>query len=212
MTGPGIEEKNMIKNFVFDMGQVMIRWSPEIYMDHGNLTEEDRALLLREVFRSVEWVQLDRGSISLEEGAAAMRSRLPARLHDAVWDFGIDWYRFPMVPMPGMADLVRELKAKGYGIYLLSNCSRPLRQHFHRIPGIEAFDGVFISSEHRLLKPQHEIFEKFFRTFALKPEECFFVDDAVVNIEGALECGMEGALFRGDSEELRTELMRRNLL
>lgn len=202
----------MIKNMVFDMGQVLIRWSPEIYMAYGNFTEEDRSLLLREVFRSVEWVQLDRGSISAEEGAAAMRSRLPEYLHDAVWEYGINWYRFPLVPMPGMADLVRELKQKGYGIYLLSNCSRPLRQHFHRIPGIEVFDGVFISSEHRLLKPQHEIFEKFFAAFALKPEECFFVDDAVVNIEGAWECGMEGALFRGDAGELRKELVRRKLL
>ena len=202
----------MIRNIVFDMGKVMIRWAPEIYMSHGELAQEDRTLLLKEVFRSVEWVQLDRGSLSLEEAYAAMCSRLPERLHKAAWELGIDWYRWPMVPMPGMAQLVRELKGKGYGIYLLSNCSRPLRQHVHRIPGIEVFDGIFISSEHRLLKPQHEIFEKFFDTFGLKPEECFFVDDAVTNIEGALECGMEGVVFRGDADALQAELVRREIL
>lgn len=202
----------MIRNVVFDMGQVLLRWQPEYYLSQGRFSEEDRALLLKEVFRSVEWVQLDRGSISLEDAAAAMRSRLPGRLHQAVWDYGIDWYRWPMVPMHGMADLVHELKGKDYGIYLLSNCSLPLRQHVHRIPGIEVFDGIFISSEHRLLKPQHEIFEAFFQTFGLKPEECYFVDDAVTNIEGALECGMEGFVFRGDAEELRTELVRRKIL
>ena len=159
----------MIRNIVFDMGQVLIRWQPEYYLSQGSFSEEDKALLLKEVFRSVEWVQLDRGSISLEAGAAAMGSRLPEHLRSAVWEYGIDWYRFPMVPMPGMADLVRELKAKGYGIYLLSNCSLPLRQNYHRIPGLEVFDGVFISSEYRLLKPQHEIYEKFLAAFCLEP-------------------------------------------
>lgn len=202
----------MIKNIVFDMGQVLIRWQPEYYLSQGSFSEEDKALLLKEVFRSVEWVQLDRGSISLEAGAAAMRSRLPEHLHNAVWDYGIDWYRHPMVPMPGMAELARELKGKGYGIYLLSNCSLPLRQHIHRIPGIEVFDGIFISSEHRLLKPQHEIFEKFFASFGLKPEECFFVDDAVTNIEGALECGMPGTVFREDAGLLRQELKEKGIL
>ena len=117
----------MIRNIVFDMGQVMIRWQPEYYLGQGSFSVEDKEKLLKEVFRSVEWVQLDRGSITLEEAAAAMRSRLPEHLHDAVWEYGIDWYRWPLVPMPGMADLVRELKEKGYGIYLLSNCSLPLR-------------------------------------------------------------------------------------
>ena len=202
----------MIRNIVFDMGQVLIRWDPEYYMDQGRIPEADRALLRREVFRSVQWVQLDRGSISLEEGHAAMCRRLPERLHSAAWKYGIDWYSFPMVPMPGMEELVRELKGKGYGIYLLSNCSRPLRENLHRLPGAEVFDGFFVSSEHRLLKPQHEIFEKFFDTFHLAPEECFFVDDAVTNIEGALECGMEGFVFREDAAEFRRELTCRGIL
>lgn len=202
----------MIRNIVLDMGQVMIRWQPEYYLSQGNFTEEERELLLKEVFRSVEWVRLDRGSISLEEGAAAMRSRLPEHLHGAVWDNAIDWYRWPIVPMPGMAELVRELKEKGYGIYLLSNAAIRMRENAPRIPGIEVFDGLFFSSEHRLLKPQHEIYETFFETFGLKGEECFFVDDAVVNIEGALECGMSGFVFRGSAEELRADLIRRNIL
>ena len=61
----------MIKNIVFDMGQVMIRWNPEYYLDQGQFSEGDRAKLLKEVFRSVQWVHLDRGSITLEAAAAA---------------------------------------------------------------------------------------------------------------------------------------------
>lgn len=202
----------MIRNIVFDMGQVLIRWNPARYLEQGNFSDQDRELLMKEVFRSVEWVQLDRGSITLEAAAAAMRSRLPEHLHEAVWTHGINWYGWPIDPMPGMADLARELKAKGYRVYMLSNCSIPLRENVHRIPGTEVFDGFFVSSEHVLLKPQHEIYEKFFEVFDLKPEECFFIDDAVANIEGALVCGMPGAVFRGDADLLRQELKENEIL
>lgn len=202
----------MTKNIVFDMGQVLIRWKPEYYLSLGNFSEEDKALLLKEVFRSVEWVQLDRGSITMEAAAERMRARLPEHLHAAVWDYGIDWYRHPMVPMPGMADLVRELKGKGYGIYLLSNCSLPLRHHFHRIPGSEVFDGILVSSEHCMIKPQRDIFEKLFETFSLVPEECFFIDDSMANVEAALERGMPGTIFRDDAALLREELIEKGIL
>lgn len=202
----------MTKNIVFDMGQVLIRWKPEYYLAQGQFSEEEKAMLLKEVFRSVEWVQLDRGCISLEEAAAKMRSRLPAHLHDAVWDYCINWYAHPMVPMPGMAELVRELKGKGYGIYLLSNCSLPLRQHFHRIPGSEVFDGILVSSEHCMIKPQRDIFEKLFETFSLVPRECFFIDDSMANVEAALERGMPGTIFRDDVLLLRQELKENGIL
>ena len=57
----------MIKNVVFDMGQVLIHFCPELYIERLGVNEEDSKLLLREVFRRVEWVQLDHGTISEEE-------------------------------------------------------------------------------------------------------------------------------------------------
>lgn len=202
----------MIKNIIFDMGQVMIRWQPALLIEHLNLSEEEQNLIFREVFQSVEWVQLDRGTISEADAAEAMCRRLPEKLHPAAQTMVKDWWKRPLVPMPGMAELAGELKGKEYGVYLLSNASIRLREYFHRIPGSEHFDGVLVSAEHKLLKPQHEIYETLFATFSLKPEECFFVDDAVVNIEGALVCGMEGFVFRGDADALRKELTRRNIL
>ena len=202
----------MIRNVIFDMGQVMIRWQPALLIEHLNLSEEAQALIFREVFQSVEWVQLDRGTITEADAAEAMCRRLPEHLHAAAETMVMDWWKRPLVPMPGMAELAKELKEKGYGVYLLSNASIRLPAYFHRIPGSEYFDGFLVSAEHKLLKPQHEIYEKLFDTFNLKPEECFFVDDSVANIEGALVCGMEGFVFRGDANALRQELTRRHIL
>lgn len=202
----------MIKNIIFDMGQVLIRWQPDLLIAHLELSKEDEALVLREVFQSVEWVQLDHGTISETDAAKAMCGRLPEYLHDAARTLVMDWWKRPLVPMPGMAELVGELKGKGYGIYLLSNAGTSLRTYFPRIPGSEHFNGLLVSSEEKLLKPQHEIYKTLFARFGLNPEECFFIDDSPANIEGALCCGMAGTIFRGDVSRLRKEMNAAGIL
>lgn len=196
----------MIQNLVFDMGQVLIRWQPRQFTAKYGFAEADEALLVQELFQSVEWVRLDRGTISEAEAAARVCGRLPQRLHGAVEEIVFSWWRRPLVPVEGMAELLRELKENGYGIYLLSNASLALRRYFPRIPGAECFDGLVVSAEERLLKPQHEIYEVLLRRYSLSPESCFFVDDLPANVEGAQNVGMQGAVFRGDVNRLRREL------
>jgi putative hydrolase of the HAD superfamily len=91
-------------------------------------------------------------------------------------------------------------------VYLCSNATSTLHQYFDRIPGSECFDGKIVSADVRLLKPQHEIYEKLFETFGLKPEECFFIDDSPLNIDGAYAVGMPAVLFRDDMAKLRADL------
>lgn len=73
----------MIKNIVFDMGNVLIRFDPELFMDRYSLTGEDRKLIRNEVFRSVEWIMLDRGVIDEEIAEQRILPLLPERLHGA---------------------------------------------------------------------------------------------------------------------------------
>ena len=125
--GRGEGFHRMIKNIVFDMGGVLINFDAERYAARFAPNPADRALLRRELFRSVEWIQMDRGSITDEQAATAVCSRLPRHLHAAVRDILDNWHQ-DIPPMDGICDLVAELKAEGYGIYLLSNtCAR-----FHR--------------------------------------------------------------------------------
>ena len=201
----------MIKNVVFDMGQVLIHWSADVYLSCYDLSEEDRQLLRTELFQSVEWVQLDRGSISEDEALDTICCRIPRRLHNIAEELVTGWWRKPMKPVDGMAELIARLKCAGYGIYLLSNAGLPLRTYFRWIPGASYFDGLLISSEEKLLKPQQEIYKALFERFDLKPEECFFIDDNPLNVEGAACCGMAGTVFRGDVERLRRELRNAGL-
>ena len=196
----------MIKNIVFDMGQVLIRFDREVFLDHAGVTDpEDRKLLLREVFLSLEWARMDRGSLTDAEAAEIICRRVPERLHDAVVKLVSFWDR-PILEIPGMYELVEELKNKGYGIYLLSNAS--LRQHDYwpRIPASRFFDGTVVSADVKLVKPQPEIYLLLLMKFSLRAEEGFFVDDAVLNAEAAYACGMQTAVFHDDAAELRGKL------
>ena len=145
--------------------------------------------------------------ISEEEATDAVCARIPRRLHNIAEELITEWWRQPMRPVDGMAELIAQLKCKGYGIYLLSNAGLPLRQYFRWIPGASYFDGLMVSAEEKMLKPHYEIYHALFERFSLKPEECFFIDDNPVNIEGAACCGMAGTVFKGDITRLKRELL-----
>lgn len=198
----------MIRNVVFDMGQVLIHWNPHLLLTPFHLTQEEEDTVIRELFQSVEWVRLDRGTITEEGAVRAVCERLPENLRTCVREVVTRWHARTLEPMEGMAGLLRELKEKEMHIYLLSNANLKLRSYFPRIPGSEYFDGLMVSAEERLLKPQHEIFEALLSRFGLKAEECFFVDDAPANVEGAMEAGLSGTVFYGDVARLRRELRK----
>ena len=143
-----------------------------------------------DVLATVLYVALTLGRPLLIEGAAGVGKTEVAKVMAAALD----------------RELVRRLKAQGYGIYLLSNASTALRGYFPRIPGSECFDGLLVSAEENLLKPQWEIYHTLYRRFHLDPQRCFFVDDAPANVEAALCTGMKGTIFRGDVHRLRREM------
>ncbi len=197
----------MIRNVVFDMGGVLIAWDPARIVARLGLSGEDAQLLLREVFQSVEWVSLDRGSLSEQAALERFYSRLPRRLHEAAVRC-VFWWKDELWPVPGMAELIEELDSLGYGIYLLSNATSALHGYFPRIPGSEHFDGMVVSADHKLLKPQHELYEVLLERFGLDPAECFFLDDSSANVDAAIVLALQAAVFDGDMKRLRRAMRK----
>lgn len=195
----------MIKNIVFDMGNVVIRFDPAAFIDRFGVSAEERDMLLREVFRSPEWVMMDRGTLTDEQCADILCPRLPEHLRDIARKLIAFWDR-PILETEGICPLIEELKGLGYGIYLLSNASCRQPDYWQRVPASRFFDGTLISYSVKLVKPMPEIYEKFFETFSLKREECFFIDDSPANVEAALYVGMPATVFHNDTARLRREL------
>ena len=197
----------MIRNIVFDMGNVVIRFDRETFMDACGVPEEDKQLILREVFLAPEWVMMDRGTLTDLQAAEILCARLPERLREKAFRLITMWDR-PILPVEGIEELIRELKALGYGIYLLSNASLRQPEYWARVPAAKYFDGTVISSQVKLVKPMPEIYLKLFETFRLRPEECFFIDDSTANVEASLYVGMPGAVFFDDVHRLRQDLRK----
>lgn len=195
----------MIKNIVFDMGNVLLWFDRDRFLDAVGAEGEDRKILMNNVYLSVEWARMDRGSMTEAEAAASMCTHVPERLHGKVHLLVDQWDR-PIYPVEGMAQLVRDLKAAGYGIYLLSNASYRQHEYWPRVPGSECFDGTLISADVKLVKPQREIYDLLCSNFSLKPEECVFIDDSAANIEGAEIAGISGIVFHGEADEAREKL------
>lgn len=195
----------MIHNIVFDMGGVLINFDAQRYTARFVPDPADYELIHRELFRSVEWIRMDRGSITDEEAVACVCRRLPERLHQAVADILEHWHQ-DIPPLDGVYDLVEELKGKGYGIYLLSNTCTRFHSFRKNIPALRFFDGEFISADCHLVKPEPGIYLRFLEQFSLRPEECVFIDDVPLNIEAAIRCGFYGLVYHGDPARLRGEL------
>ena len=196
----------MIRQVVFDMGNVLIEWDPDKIIARLGITGEDARRLRREVFDGFEWVSMDRGTMSQDEGLARICRRLPGSLHGAAERCVRDWWKGELVHIEGVEALIREIRDLGFGLYILSNATSFLHDYYHRLPACDCFQGLIVSADWKLLKPQREIYDKLFDEYGLRPEECFFIDDNPLNIDGARCTGMPGTVFFRDMARLRREL------
>ena len=197
--------KVMVKNIVFDMGNVLTGYTMAEYICRHTNTDSERKIIKNEVCGSIEWIQMDRGILTDEEAIASICKRVPEVYHSLVEQF-IREFRMEQESNPPMENLVRKLCEAGYDLYLLSNTSWRFHKFSKNILSISYMKGIWISCEHGYLKPEKEAYFCFFEKFGLKPEECLFIDDSAANIEAAMRCGMQGIVYHGDVEELENEI------
>jgi len=199
----------MIKNYIFDFGNVLARFDTDALTAVTVKDENDRKIVREVIFDRVYWDRLDAGTITDEEVKEGIRSRLPERLHDAACEAYDRWVDID-IPVKGMPELVADIKKSGGKLFLLSNISIGFAENYHKNPFASElfsyFDGLVFSGPIGITKPNKEIFEYLLNTYSLNANECIFIDDREDNIEGACAVGIKGYLFDGNAEKLRKEL------
>lgn len=187
----------MIKNIVFDMGNVLVGWTPQEFALRAAGNEADAALLNAALFDGPEWGMSDAGLLSQKELLHIALSRTPERLHGALRELAALWPGW-MAPIPGAEKFVGRCKSAGMKLYLLSNAGLQFPAALEHRPFYPLLDGAVVSAHEKMVKPDPRIYRVLCERFGLLPEECFFIDDMAVNIEGAGSIGMHGITFEGD--------------
>lgn len=198
--------KIIIRNVVFDVGQVLLEFDWRKFIKDMNIGEEKEAMLINVTLGNIpHWNWHDRGmddeefirkSLELEPGIENELKHYMANIGTCVKEYE---YAVP---------LIKELKSKGFDVYILSNYGRtPFKYAKDNMKFFDEVDGMVISHEVGMIKPEPEIYELLYSRYDLVPGECLFLDDRADNIDAAIKCGMSGIVFVNIEQALK-ELCR----
>ena len=195
---------------VFDLGGVLIDWDPR-YLYRKLLADEAAVEEFLATVCTPEWnAEQDRGR-PFAEGVAELVERHPAHAA-AIAAYSERWSEMLGGVVEGTVELLAELRAAGTPLYALTNWSAETfviaRERFELLSW---FDGVVVSGEERMIKPDPRFFRLLLDRFGLDPEATFYVDDSEPNVAAARRLGLDAVRFTGP-RELRRELAARRLL
>ena len=184
----------MIKNVVFDLGRVLVEFDPMTYIRGFGFSEETNARLYGAVF-GYDWYLHDRGDYrTIGELCEAVVKKHPALETEIRAVLKGDWVKIHYLKTDTEAYL-RELKARGFGIYILSNLSLESYAFIKEYPFFALIDGGVFSYQERANKPEEKIYRALLERYSLVPEETVFIDDNEDNAAGAQALGIRAVLF-----------------
>jgi len=193
---------------VLDLGNVLVRWDPRAVY-HGRLAPDD----VDAFFADVPFEHLARVTDAGTPWAVA-RAEVARRHphHAGAVDLYVAHFADSLLgPVPGMHQLVTELRERGVRLLGLTNWSAETFHHAEpAAPAVGLLEAVLVSGEVHLAKPDPAIFTLLIERFALDPAATVFVDDSPPNVAAGAAAGLDALLFR-DARTLRGELAARGL-
>ena len=181
----------MIKNIIFDLGNVLISFIPSEFFRKKNYPENIRKTILNDIFKSDEWKMLDNGDITVNEAIDALTLKSTMKSEEIVFIFKMRTEI--MFPLDENVRLLPALKKRGFSLYYLSNFPLDI---FEEIRNdyffFRYFDGGIISAEVKLSKPDVRIFSFILDKYSLNPEECVYIDDIEENVKSAETLKIKG--------------------
>jgi len=193
----------------FDLGGVLIHWDPRLLYRKLLPSEDAVERFLASVCTS-EWNERMDAGLPLPDGIAERIERFPHH-EPLIRAYGARFAEM-MLPMHGSLAVLEALAARGTKLYALSNwAAETFENTRHLFPFLERFDGIVISGQIGLAKPDPRIFAHLLDAHRLEAEAVLFVDDRATNVDAARTVGIDAVLFES-ATGLRTDLVRRGLL
>lgn len=184
----------MIKNIVFDIGKVLVRFDWQDYLRSFHYPKEKYETIANIMFLSPNWNLVDEGKLSYQELLELFISSAPQYADDISQVFAN--FHKCIVQFPHAKPWLSFLKAEGLNLYYLSNYGSFTREQTKtELNFCELMDGGLMSYEVQLIKPNPAFYKCLFKKYDLSPKECIFIDDNEANIRQAAALGMHTILF-----------------
>lgn len=185
-------------NFIFDLGNVLVRWAPEKFIANFELSDLEKKQINSEFFGHADWLALDKGTKTQEEVIANVVSR--SGLSQATVKYCIAQMKQSLVTIERSAALMQKLHEDGHGVYGLSNMSLDTYDYLKGREFFSYFADIVISAEIKMAKPDLEIFEYTLKRFGIKAEDSLFIDDMEYNIIAAQKLNINCVHFKATPE------------
>jgi 2-haloacid dehalogenase len=199
------ENSASIDVVVFDLGGVLIDWNPR-YL-YRKLFDDELAMehFLSEIC-SPAWNERQDAGRPWQEAVSELIARHPD--HAAmITAYHQRWPDMLGGDMTQSVELLNELKALGLRLYALTNWSHetfPVARN--RFAFLDCFEGIVVSGEERLIKPDPAIFHRLLTRFDITPSRAVYIDDSPRNVAVAADMGLHALRFV-DAHRLRQELI-----
>ena len=183
-----------VKNVVFDIGNVMVKWSPAEIVRKTFGEDADQEYYVNAIFQDKLWYALNRGEVTEDEAKARYREAL--NLTDEQADLLFHHIKDSQDVLDGSVELLQQLHEAGYPLFALTDNVKEIVWYLKRRYDFwKYFQGVVVSAEVNCLKPDPEIFYHLLESNGIRASETVFLDDMPANVQGARDVGMEAIQF-----------------
>jgi 2-haloacid dehalogenase len=199
-----------IDTVVFDIGGVLIDWNPRHLYRKLLAEEAEMERFLTEVC-TPSWNERQDAGRPFAEAVASLIVEQPEHV-ELIRAYHERWEEMLGGAIEGTVAVLAELRESNVPLYALTNWSGetfPVARR--RFPFLEWFDGVVVSGEVGLIKPDPRVFRLLLDRFELGAARCVYIDDSPRNIDVATELGFRALQFR-TPEGLRDDLLALGLL
>lgn len=187
-------EPRKIKNVVFDIGNVVVRWSPVeiVRLTFGDMESSEEKV--RFIFQSSTWRDLNKGHLTEDEAKAQYQDLYG--FTELECDRLFYYVKQTQILIYDSVNLITRCKNAGYRVFALTDNVHEIIAYLKETYTFWAlFEGAVVSAELGMLKPQTEIYQSLLTQYDLEASETVFIDDMPPNIKGAESVGITGVRF-----------------
>ena len=199
----------MIRNIIFDLGNVIIKYNQKQIIDNFTNKEDEIKYIYDEIFNVPEWTLMDLGEITNNQAIEIINKRNEFKYEKLTQVFLQEWYKKQPINKD-IVEIAKALKKNGYKLFVLSNMANLTYEYFKDEDFFSLCTGIVISAQEHVKKPDEKIYRLLLDRYTLNPEECLFIDDddSGKNYETANKIGIKGRrIIPNQAEDVKKLLL-----